>query len=888
MKTFFGWIITLIFSISCGCASKLNVPRVLLPVFRDISVNFTLEVTGIGCYKWSSSRPDLVSVSIAPGLKCSRNAVVKVVTSEMCKNTAVVLAQEQDLGHILRADVILDVVNSLTMVTKTRKLHLDEPPELFEVRALDKYGNMFTSLLGAEFQWLITNLKGSSSTMARVMPFRESTYETPEAIKEFEKSGKQGYIALLEGLHMGSAKVSVKLQHPEYDQVPPEVVHITIVTSLILEPSHALIMKGDIIHFRLLQVEKLIEIDTLHTKYYLKSLDESIASISGFEVNGLRFGHVTLELYDFAVTENMLAIAEAKLVVVSPLELTLSVIPDFSIITGEPAIILSRVFSSEGQEILLGDKAHVSIDLPLDIFVASSHSVNGSIIHGRGRKAGNGIINATLITPSRIGSEALSTSTHLYVYPELSVYPSPLIFPWHPSLAGSYSTTLKASGGDGTYTWQTEETSVAIVNDEGTVVPTGLGSTGIHVYMKSHTYGWASADVIVIEPSNLELVRPLTQVEVGEMAEVYIIVTGLHIFPNGTAKKFAFSNCQHMQFNIKIDTGFTHDSTIPNESLTHGACAVVKIISAEPAISTICVSFKKENGNEIEKRTVVAAYEKLRVVEPISKTTTLAVGSSRQVVFDGGPIPFLCKVREEFQLSKLFNSLTRSVTLSAQNTWSYDFLVDRHNHYVIKVTCEKLGMGKLTLSLKAVENCKDTTVVGQKYSASLEVMCASPSVIRLKPFVVTACPRTHSNAIYVNKNSVVEFMLIIMDADGHKFDNATSLHYKWSADNSLVVIDETETVNLNYTHKSDYIAKTCISAVPKTKVIPGEHYKAVEAHDRTGIVHIQVACQENQVDANFEVIVVNEPKIVPNQVVIFNHPDNRIRLTVSEGSVKRL
>lgn len=90
---------------------------------------------------------------------------------------------------------------------------------------------------------------------------------------------------------------------------------------------------------------KLIEIDTLHTKYYLKSLDESIASISGFEVNGLRFGHVTLELYDFAVTENMLAIAEAKLVVVSPLELTLSVIPDFSIITGEPAIILSRVFS---------------------------------------------------------------------------------------------------------------------------------------------------------------------------------------------------------------------------------------------------------------------------------------------------------------------------------------------------------------------------------------------------------------------------------------------------------------------------------------------------------------------------------------------------------------
>jgi nuclear pore complex protein Nup210 len=32
--------------------SKLNVPRVLLPLFKEFYTNFTLEVSDGGCYKW--------------------------------------------------------------------------------------------------------------------------------------------------------------------------------------------------------------------------------------------------------------------------------------------------------------------------------------------------------------------------------------------------------------------------------------------------------------------------------------------------------------------------------------------------------------------------------------------------------------------------------------------------------------------------------------------------------------------------------------------------------------------------------------------------------------------------------------------------------------------
>lgn len=47
-------IIICVISILLGSSvgSKLNVPRVLLPLFHDFTTNFTLEVKDSGCYKW--------------------------------------------------------------------------------------------------------------------------------------------------------------------------------------------------------------------------------------------------------------------------------------------------------------------------------------------------------------------------------------------------------------------------------------------------------------------------------------------------------------------------------------------------------------------------------------------------------------------------------------------------------------------------------------------------------------------------------------------------------------------------------------------------------------------------------------------------------------------
>jgi len=45
-------LVTAFRATTVSTAHRLNVPRVLLPVFNNFAVNFTLEVTDGGCYKW--------------------------------------------------------------------------------------------------------------------------------------------------------------------------------------------------------------------------------------------------------------------------------------------------------------------------------------------------------------------------------------------------------------------------------------------------------------------------------------------------------------------------------------------------------------------------------------------------------------------------------------------------------------------------------------------------------------------------------------------------------------------------------------------------------------------------------------------------------------------
>lgn len=93
----------------------------------------------------TSSRPDIVEVTpveVDEFHQCSIKAVVSAVTKDPTRNTVIILAEEVRTGFVLRCDVIVDDIKSLSIVTTTRELYMEEAPEVFEVRAIDDQGKI--------------------------------------------------------------------------------------------------------------------------------------------------------------------------------------------------------------------------------------------------------------------------------------------------------------------------------------------------------------------------------------------------------------------------------------------------------------------------------------------------------------------------------------------------------------------------------------------------------------------------------------------------------------------------------------------------------------------------------------------------------------------------
>lgn len=93
----------------------------------------------------TSSRPDLVSIQPVYTDRysdCSQQVVITAASSrDKKRNTAVVLAEDSSTGEILRADVIMDVIHELGVLTTTRELFIEEVPEAFKMWAFDSQGN---------------------------------------------------------------------------------------------------------------------------------------------------------------------------------------------------------------------------------------------------------------------------------------------------------------------------------------------------------------------------------------------------------------------------------------------------------------------------------------------------------------------------------------------------------------------------------------------------------------------------------------------------------------------------------------------------------------------------------------------------------------------------
>ncbi|KAJ8968307.1 hypothetical protein NQ314_002368 [Rhamnusium bicolor] len=424
-------------------SSKLNVPRVLLPVFNDFSSIFLLEATEGGCYKWSTTRNDIILLTTKdedPELHCSTKVAVSTITKEAARNIAVVLAEDVYTKQMLRCDIIVDVIHKLLITTTTRELFMEEAPEDFEVKAYDDQGNEFSTLEGIVFEWNIISLG----------PSRDA--------------------------------VTVRLPYPEYKHIATNEVQLMVVANLLITPAEVYVMPGDVVPFRIYYLNngRMEEIALPDSQYYLEAEDLEIGSSNKKtgNVTALKEGKTRIVLRDRNVgkDDTILKLPAATLHVVQPDYLVINVLPhkNWAILVGDHHDIVTEVYTSDDHRLYLGGSVQVFMEIAPE-FRVSSRSPNGSWVTGYGIKSSVVNVQATLdgVYNEKTGNikynKPLTAKGDLLIYPRITLSPSEVILPWDPITRPKYEVDLVARGGDGRFLWTSSDHAIGLVTLEDSV-----------------------------------------------------------------------------------------------------------------------------------------------------------------------------------------------------------------------------------------------------------------------------------------------------------------------------------------------------------------------------------------------------------------------------------
>ncbi|XP_018577251.1 nuclear pore membrane glycoprotein 210 [Anoplophora glabripennis] len=891
--------------------SKLNVPRVLLPVFNDFSAKFTLEATEGGCYKWSTTRNDIIQITALDediDLQCSSKVVITAITKEAARNIAVVLAEDVHTKQTLRCDVIVDVINSLLISTTTRELFMEEAPENFEVQAYDDQGNEFSSLEGIEFEWNIVPLSPNKDVVLRYITFRDSPYETPPAISALENEGKKGYSILLEGVKSGAAKVTVRLPWPEYKHIEANEVQLMVVANLLITPPDVYVMPGDVVPYKIFYLNngRMEEIELPDSQYYLEAENSDIASSfkkSG-NVTALAEGHTRIVLRDRNVGDNdtILKLPAANLHVVQPEYVVLNVLPykNWAILLGDHHDIVAEVYSSSDHKLYIGSSVQMYMDVSPEFHVAS-RTANGSWMSGFGIKSTVAVVQASLeeVYHEKTGKitfpKPITARGDLMIYPRITIAPSEVILPWDPITRPKYDIDLVAKGGDGRFLWTSSDHSIGVVSQTGHVRTYSNGFFEVSAVMLRNHHNRQSAKFIILPPSRLEIVEFVMESEVGQPVYLHIALYAEQE-RDGTTIQLPFTKCQDLPFQIKqSDTKFRQNksSILAPVGIS---CGNIAMTALEVGTSKVTVTYFQD-GRALEDSVTVSAYNTLKLLEP-NRDIVLAVGTTINLLYVGGPRPFISRPGDH---QKVVVSEDTNIVTAADVSQFYT--LPGEDFSVVQVLCHQLGETDVKLIITnspSASNCKS-----QSSSVTTRVTCGKPRKLVLQPELkiadANACPMDLSSGnVVVQSTKNIDLSVVIYDDCGNKFLNISSLNFVWTVTPSSGAdfLSKNGVFPKNITIGSAPIAlKSYQSLHPNIEVgnlevnvtVTGYKLNILKAYDITPESPPFKTEEDGKIElapiaASLDLYLVNNTVIAPNMVTLFNHPGNKQIVTVKQGS----
>ncbi|KAJ8016202.1 hypothetical protein DPEC_G00004740 [Dallia pectoralis] len=905
-------------SIETTRGSKLNIPKVLLPLARSTRINFTLEASE-GCYRWSSTRPEVASIEAVEqdnSRQCSQMAVLQARSTQPSRLTSIILAEDVVTGQVLRCDAIVDIVSEIQIVSTTRELHLEDSPLELKIHALDSEGNTFSTLASLVFDWTIVKdpeMDGftDSYSSLRVLKFSESTYTPPGYISQMEGVGKQGDIILVSGLKTGHAKLKAKIQESLYKDVGAAEVKLLILENILLSPAHDVyLMVGTSIQYKVQKIRqgKITELAMPCDQYELHlqnsvprpdgnpkmavaSLDQGTSTACALQV-----GHINVVLDHKSLRmQGVSRLPNSTLYVVEPGYLGFKINPGESWVLETERVynILIEVFDKSSNRIYLSDNIRIEAAFPEEYFMILESSLNGSYHRVKAMKKGLTLINASLksVVDKDGRVHELASPVHneqdVEIYNPIRLSPAILTFPWQPKV-GAYQYTIQAAGGSGNFSWSSSNQAVATVTVKGVMTTVSdVGVSVVYAHDVRNPLHYGTMKVYVVEPVGMDFSPCPVESRVGLALELPLRIFGVLGEPGGTdGNRVMLSDCSHFDLQVEEETQGVFQLLEGRLAPGQDHCSGVKVHALTPGYTTVTVSYTHGNIH-LGAKITIAAYPPLKAVDPAS-VALVTLGSSKDMLFEGGPRPWVLEPSKFYRNLKAEDENSVSLALTGPASHSYS------RHWV-RATCRVLG--EQLLSVTVGNQPSLTNPYPAVEPAAVQFVCAPPSRLTLVPVYTSpqldlTCPLLQQNKQLVPvsnyRNPVLD--LAAFDQHGRKFDNFSSLSVVWeSSKSSLASIETTMPMKLEVQEDDN-----------KQKKLHGLQTVVVHHHSGSAAItvtavgyqisHLQAAKVLSPFDpmtpvsATLELLLVEDVTVSPESITMYNHPDIRAELTLREGS----
>ncbi|XP_052218938.1 nuclear pore membrane glycoprotein 210-like isoform X2 [Dreissena polymorpha] len=908
----FGMLIS---SVIDSESARLSDPKILLPYHTSVVTNFSLKINltkdesrSPNCYTWKSSRLDVATVQLINSTdnECALSAEISAVSKSSLKKTSIVMVENKVTGEVLKCIVIVDTLSRIEIETTTRLLYMEDSPEEMLVRGYDADGNVFSSLQGLEFDWsLHSDTSGrhddivDANAILRILRFSESHYSPPAHIERLEEHGRQGDRILVEGIKTGSAFVWAKIRDRSYSSVKHSIVRIMVIANLMVSPPEAYVLKHATVKYKVEQIKQdsVITIQMPSSQFYLEVVDRSVSSLDPATsiATALELGDTEVKLIDKNIKiSDQLVQPSAVLHVVNPSFMGFTVLPDrkWVLETGRVYTILIDVYDEHSHKLYPSDNLLIQAMFPKEFFDVKLGTTNGTYHIVKTLQKGTTTIDGSLNSVIKADgyehtvAPPIRQSQFVEIFDPILIQPSLLVFPWDPVTQTTHRYQLRAQGGSGDYLWSTSNASVVTVNKYGEVTTYALGHTEVVASDLRNQLHQGVSKVHILPPFDMEFKPQRVEVVVGGALDLPLDIRTLM-----EGRRHSFNDCRNLPINVTFSDTSVFEYVDGYSILEEGSCRIIKVKAVQQGHTEVKVSY--DHGKvKLQSSITIAAYDPLEPVDP-DKEAVVALGSSKEVVFSGGPQPWVLDSSKYFQITH--NGGQKVTAGEAKNVWlhpvkTFGSLKRLHSFLV---TCRNFGEQTLTLRVGNEATARNKNPAVEE--AYVSFVCGEPVEIHLQPQIsfpqdLPPCPvsREPNQQIPIHCKKDLDILVVVTDKHGRRFDNISSLEFEWTLSDETIAslpYDLESDVKVTPSGRKQSFALLLLrpGGMPGSVVLTARvsQYRQDHLDKAQATAKAQLS---PTISKSLELRLVEEAVVSPESVSVFNHPSNRVTLEIARGS----